>query len=666
MENKVWNLEEVVSQSISGFHQYRLGEPVQLYYVSDNLCRMTGYTREDLLQHGADGYGALVHPADRWRYRQWLADLGQGTQKTQTLQYQLIRKDGSLLHVQDTITVRRQGEDLVGDSVLTDLNDIQQESDRMQYLNASVPWGFLKYTCEKQPKVTYVNQKMLDLLHFVPPQEGELDSLELYKNNIFLMIPMEERRRFAIYLNRVYTAGVPIAGEMTLLRCDGTRMYVFGWVVKCVNEQGVEEFQSVCMDVTERHQRKKEKEEERYLKTLTDVYDKIFSYDLQKGTVTCLYSEEPTRFKWLEKIPMGMEDATEKFITDTVVEENKETIRTFFRDFCHKKLYQVGAKPPQITYKAHDANGNIKQYSGIFLKLDEAVSLFCCRHVPAEEEADTLRSENVSLKENMRELVMRFTDGAAAFEVTGNFVTPLYVSDNVCQFFGMTREEWVPLLEKSTPVQNLIAHSKETYETFAELIRTGEAEFRYFDLASQTQRRIRAICSQKTPDESVPRYVMLYNVNEGDSKKEESHPQVFIRTFGYFDVFVKETPIAFRSQKAKELFALLVDRRGGYVSSEEAISFLWEDEMVNSVTLSRYRKVALRLKNILEEYGISNIVESVDGKRRIVTARVQCDLYQYLSGKPEYTNLFHGSYLNNYSWGEMTLGELTGTLLLES
>ena len=76
------------------------------------------------------------------------------------------------------------------------------------------------------------------------------------------------------------------------------------------------------------------------------------------------------------------------------------------------------------------------------------------------------------------------------------------------------------------------------------------------------------------------------------------------------------------------------------------------------MTFSRYRKVALRLKNTLEEYGIPDIVEVVDGKRRIVMDKVECDLYRYLSGKNEYSQLFNGNYLTNYSWGETTLGEL--------
>ena len=156
---------------------------------------------------------------------------------------------------------------------------------------------------------------------------------------------------------------------------------------------------------------------------------------------------------------------------------------------------------------------------------------------------------------------------------------------------------------------------------------------------------------------------MLYPIEGSTEAGRPTLPEkrnVFIRTFGYFDVFVGDTPIAFRNKKSKELFALLVDRKGGYVTSEEAISFLWEDEPANTLTLSRYRKVALRLKSTLEEYGISDIVEAVDGKRRIVMDKVECDLYNYLSGKEEYSQLFKGSYLTNYSWGENTLGELIG------
>ena len=668
MKDILENMNDILSQGISGFHIYELTDPVHISYVSGNLCEMLGVKEDELLSDKEDMYAQMVHPSDRGLYSEFINDLKTEEQKLKA-EYRLVKKDGSIIYVEDTVTVKKDGDGkLVGYSVLADISDIKKKNDNLQFLNETIPCGFLKYTCEKQPKITYINKQMMDFLRFPEAREGELDYLELFKSNIFMMIPMEERRRFSLYLNRVYSAGTPMAGEMTLLRCDGTRAYMFGWVTKCVNEQGVEEFQSVCMDITERHQAKKANETKRYLKALTDVYDKIFEYDLGANTVKCLYSNNSPMFKWLENIPMQMEDATEKWISGTVSADDCDRVRSFFRDFCQKKLYKPDAKPPRITYRAQSSSGEVKTYSGIFLKMDNNISLYCCRCVQDMQEADDLRNENVSLKENMQELVMRFTDGVAAFEINDEYVTPLYASDNVCEFFGFTKEEWMPLMKKSTPIKDFVARSDAAYEDILELLRNGEAEFTYFDLKTETEKRIKAICSHKSPIASSPRYIMLYNVEDTEPQKNKTLPEnrtVSIRTFGYFDVFVGDKAVAFRNKKSKELFALLVDRRGGFVSSEEAISFLWEDELVNSVTLARYRKVALRLKNILEEYGISDVMETVDGKRRIVTEKVRCDLYDYLSGKEEYSQLFKGSYLTNYSWGENTLAELTGNILYQ-
>ncbi len=132
--------------------------------------------------------------------------------------------------------------------------------------------------------------------------------------------------------------------------------------------------------------------------------------------------------------------------------------------------------------------------------------------------------------------------------------------------------------------------------------------------------------------------------------------RVFIRTFGAFDVFVDGRPISFYGAQSKELLALLVDRRGGFLNSAEAISYLWEDEPSSQLVLSRLRKVALRLKRSLEEAGIADIVEYQGGMRRVVPEKVRCDYYDYLrqedkSGVPR-------TYMSNYSWAEDTLANL--------
>lgn len=414
------------------------------------------------------------------------------------------------------------------------------------------------------------------------------------------------------------------------------------------------------MDITQRYLERKEQESGRYRKALTEVYDKIFEYDLEKHTVKCLYGQNSPMFHLLENIPMQMEEATENWIAHTVEEKDRQRLRDFFRDFYLGKLEAPEGRPPRIVYRAMSTAGSYKTYTGIFLKLDGAVSLYCCRYTPDARETDALRRENDSLR-SIQALAMRFTEGVVAFEVENDRVRPLYTSENVCSFFGYSREEWTALAERRPTIRGFIFRSGIAYDDIKGLFATGEAEFTYFDMSQNAYRRIRAICSQQYHGGGDRCYVMLYNMDAREPERPGT--AVRIRTFGYFDVFVDEKPIAFRNEKSRELFALLVDRRGGFVSSEEAISFLWEEEPANSVTMARYRKVALRLKNILEEYGIADIIESVNGKRRLIPERVTCDLYDYLSGKAEYAQLFKGSYLTNYSWGENTLAELTGNYL---
>lgn len=132
-------------------------------------------------------------------------------------EYRLVKKDGTIICVRDTVTTKRLSDGtLIGHSVLTDITDMKNENTDLHFLNETVPCGFLRYTCEKQPRITYINSKMIELLRFPEVTDGEMDYLELYKSNIFLMIPMEERRRFSKYLNRVFSADTPIAGRYDL------------------------------------------------------------------------------------------------------------------------------------------------------------------------------------------------------------------------------------------------------------------------------------------------------------------------------------------------------------------------------------------------------------------------------------------------------------------
>lgn len=186
-------------------------------------------------------------------------------------------------------------------------------------------------------------------------------------------------------------------------------------------------------------------------------------------------------------------------------------------------------------------------------------------------------------------------------------------------------------------------------ESFEELYRKADLALYHAKITG----RNKYVIYNETMEE-MPLYSMVTPVDEIISPASG----IYIRTFGFFEVFINGEALLIHNAKAKELLALLVDRRGAYVSQGDIISCLWENEPVNKVTQARLRKTAMLLRNALKDYGIEDLIESKKGLRRLDAKKVTCDLYNYLSHKPEYQHLYRGTYMANYSWGELTIDEL--------
>ena len=467
-------LAEILDKYIGGFRQYVLNEPAYPAFISQNLCDMLGYTKEELFSEKADVYASVVHPADKQIYLDLLSRLSaEGT--PQSAEYRILRKDGAVLYVRDSMTAERLADgSLVGYSILTDITEIKAESENLRLLNETIPCGILRYTCEKNPKITYINEQMLKIMKFPKVKDGEIDYFELYRDNIYLMLPMEERRRFSRCLARLNANGdgAAISGELSVLRCDGTKARLYGWVTKKVGADGKEEYQSVCLDVTERYLTRRMTEKEQYLKALSDVYDKIFEYDFINKTVKYIYGNQSDTFGRIRNIPMQMEEATTQWIEQNVCKEDRARVKRYFGRIFEQKASDNNYQN-QIEYHIKTKNGVIQKYLSTFFKMDAGMGLFCCRRIPDEQEADSLRSENLSLRslnENMREMVRHFTDGIAAFEVTGDHVTPLYASDNLCEFFGFPRDEWLSRMKRGNSIREFVSRSGVDYEKFIELL----------------------------------------------------------------------------------------------------------------------------------------------------------------------------------------------------
>ena len=122
---------------------------------------------------------------------------------------------------------------------------------------------------------------------------------------------------------------------------------------------------------------------------------------------------------------------------------------------------------------------------------------------------------------------------------------------------------------------------------------------------------------------------------------------VTARLFGSFCLYVDGEAVHIRSEKAREMLALLIERRGAFVTTRDAITALWECEP-DERSRARCRKIASRLMAELRKLGIDYIVESDRGARRIVPEYIDCDYYDYRDGLKTPTEAL----LPEYTWSE--------------
>ena len=126
------------------------------------------------------------------------------------------------------------------------------------------------------------------------------------------------------------------------------------------------------------------------------------------------------------------------------------------------------------------------------------------------------------------------------------------------------------------------------------------------------------------------------------------------RTFGNFDLFVDGKLVTFRQAKCKELLAYLIDRQGGSATRAEAFAMLYEDRMYDRPMQKQFDVIIRSLRDTLEEYNISEILEMKRGTLRIVPELISCDAWRFCSGDTDAVNAYRGEYMSAYSWAEET------------
>lgn len=129
------------------------------------------------------------------------------------------------------------------------------------------------------------------------------------------------------------------------------------------------------------------------------------------------------------------------------------------------------------------------------------------------------------------------------------------------------------------------------------------------------------------------------------------------QTFGRFELLVNGTPLPFAEEKARELLAFLVDRRGVPASPEQIAAALWEGEDGDRKRKSRVSAAAASLRKTLKGAGLPNLLVQSRNRLAIDPNKIKCDAYDFEKWDMSAVNAFRGAYMTGYSWAAFAPGK---------
>ena len=113
-----------------GMHICYLSDPCHLYYASDNLCELVGYTRQDFDEIVGDSYDSLIVDEDLPAFKGFVRRLTENPGTEETCEYRLKRRDGSIVRVIDTMESKMDGNGIVyGYANVMDVSELHRTLD---------------------------------------------------------------------------------------------------------------------------------------------------------------------------------------------------------------------------------------------------------------------------------------------------------------------------------------------------------------------------------------------------------------------------------------------------------------------------------------------------------------------------------------------------------
>lgn len=138
---------------------------------------------------------------------------------------------------------------------------------------------------------------------------------------------------------------------------------------------------------------------------------------------------------------------------------------------------------------------------------------------------------------------------------------------------------------------------------------------------------------------------------------------LYVRCFGNFEVFYNGNIVTFKRNKAKEMLAYLIDRRGSSATNIELRNVLFGDDGRDAHKVrDHFHHIAADLRDTFKSIGCEDVLAWEHNSYAVRPDRIPCDFFRALSLDPHSISRFGTEYMSQYPWAGDRIALLMETL----
>jgi len=132
----------------------------------------------------------------------------------------------------------------------------------------------------------------------------------------------------------------------------------------------------------------------------------------------------------------------------------------------------------------------------------------------------------------------------------------------------------------------------------------------------------------------------------------KSPAKLHVKCFGNFDVYTEDKIVYFQRQKAKELLAYLIHKRGTSCTIKEICVAIYDENEEISSPDKQIQTVISSMMKTLRELDVDDVIIKNYNSISVDVNKLDCDFYRYLEKDPTLQSIYTGEYMTNYTWAE--------------